>query len=235
VDCFGGPVVPIRRCDLAINAVDARTNSVVRFVTRGTERTQGSEYVVTEHITVDMVLASTSIPILFPSIPVGRRLLWDGGVLSNTPLAPAVAMGADHVVIVLVNHNDELAHPRLENLGQALERLVDMLLENAYNVDRQLLLSRNRIAQLEAERAKDGTAYREVRLYQAIRPARDAAFDAGSLIDFDRARLRHLYAHGQSAAAAWLQSGPPVDGPRAPTVAHSTDREQVASLREATA
>jgi len=43
-------------------------------------------------ITVDMVLASASIPLLFPPVRVGHHLLWDGGLLVNTPLAPAVML-----------------------------------------------------------------------------------------------------------------------------------------------
>ena len=53
-------------------------------------------------ITVDMVLASASIPLLFPPVQVGRHLLWDGGLLVNTPLAPVVALGADEIIPVLV-------------------------------------------------------------------------------------------------------------------------------------
>jgi len=53
-------------------------------------------------ITVDMVLASASIPLLFPPVRVGHHLLWDGGLLVNTPLAPAVMLGAEDIVTVLV-------------------------------------------------------------------------------------------------------------------------------------
>jgi NTE family protein len=219
VDCFGGEIVPRERCSLAINAVDACTNRVVRYVTEATPRTGGDEYAVVNEITVDMVLASLSIPILFPAIRLDRRLLWDGGVLSNTPLAPAVALGAQRIVTVLVAHDVPFAEPAFDSLAQALGRLVDMLLENAYNVDRQLLLARNRIVELTAGQAGpvesadggDGGRYRKVRLYEAIRPARDAAFDASSLLDFGAARLPHLYRHGQSAAAAWLRNGPRED------------------------
>ena len=49
-----------------------------------------------------MVLASASIPLLFPPVQIGQHLLWDGGLLVNTPLAPVVAMGADEIITVLV-------------------------------------------------------------------------------------------------------------------------------------
>jgi hypothetical protein len=86
-----------------------------------------------------------------------------------------------------------------------VERTVDSLLENAYNVDRKLLLERNRIASM------NGSAYRAVQLYEALRPARDAVFNAGSYLYFEREVLAAMYNAGRRAANAWLASGPRTD------------------------
>jgi predicted acylesterase/phospholipase RssA len=40
--------------------------------------------VVVDAITVDMVLASASIPLLFPPVALGSHLLWDGGLLVSS-------------------------------------------------------------------------------------------------------------------------------------------------------
>jgi NTE family protein len=45
-------------------------------------------------------LASAAIPILFPPVRVGRELFMDGGVRQNTPIAPALRLGATHVFAV---------------------------------------------------------------------------------------------------------------------------------------
>lgn len=226
VDAFGGERVQSKRA-LAINAVDARTNRAVRFVTRRTPRTRGDEYVVVPYITVDMVLASLSIPLFFPAISLEGRLLWDGGVLNNTPLAPAVALGAERVVPVLVTSLDEYDMKCFDSLESALERLIGTLLENAYNVDRQVLLARNGLAGMQANSLKFGERrHEDVELYEAIRPARDTAFDAGSLLDFSRNKLEYLYQHGRSSAAAWLRTGPRLDGP---TTISATQQVSVAT------
>ena len=39
-------------------------------------------------------LASAAIPLLFPSVRVGSRYYADGGLRLNTPLAPALRLGA---------------------------------------------------------------------------------------------------------------------------------------------
>jgi hypothetical protein len=160
---------------------------------------------VVDAITVDMVLASASIPLLFPPVPVGDRLVWDGGLLVNTPLAPVVALGADEIVPVLVTEPPDPSRGAFAHFGRAVERTVDGILENAYNVDRKLLLDRNRLASLHS-------GYRAVRLYEAVRPARGACFDAGSYLFFERDRLASLCEAGRRAADAWLAAGPRIDG-----------------------
>lgn len=45
-------------------------------------------------------LASAAIPILFPSVRIGRELFMDGGVRQNTPISPALRLGATHVFAI---------------------------------------------------------------------------------------------------------------------------------------
>ena len=208
VDTFGGEVIPSGDVDLAINTVDALTGRVVRYVTVETEATSTPDYVVVDAITVDMVLASASIPLLFPAVEVGERLLWDGGLLVNTPLAPVVALGADEVITVLVTEPPDPQREHLDHFGRAIERTIDSFLENAYNVDRKLLLERNRIAAMT--RPGRG-AYRDVVLYDAVRPQRSGHFDAGSYLYFQRSMLHKMRTLGRGAATAWLADGPAID------------------------
>lgn len=206
VEELGGEVVPHDGRRLAINTVDAHTGRVVRYVTIRTPLTKPPDYVVVDAITVDMIMASASIPLLFPPVEIGGRWLWDGGVLVNTPLAPVVALGADQIVPVLVTEPPDESAGAFPHFGRAVERTVDAILENAYNVDRKLLLDRNSLAHLES------SPYREVTLYDAVRPARDGScFNAGSYLYFERTVLTDMRNAGRRAAAAWLAAGPRVD------------------------
>jgi predicted acylesterase/phospholipase RssA len=205
VDALGGERVPASDLRLAINTVDAHTGRVVRFVTAATPFTHAPDYVVVDAITVDMVLASASIPLLFPPVQIGRHLLWDGGLLVNTPLAPVVALGADEIVTVLVTEPPDPDPGPFAHFGRAVERTVDSFLENAYNIDRKLLLERNRVARTA------GGPYRDVTLYEVVRPARDECFTPGSYLYFEASVLAALYQAGRQAAGAWLAAGPRVD------------------------
>ena len=49
-------------------------------------------------------LASAALPILFPAISVGERFFCDGGLRQNTPLSPALRLGADKVLVIGLRH-----------------------------------------------------------------------------------------------------------------------------------
>ena len=60
-----------------------------------------------EPITANHVLASAAIPALFPSRKVGRRYYCDGGLRFNTPMAPALRVGVERLVVVSLLHEDD--------------------------------------------------------------------------------------------------------------------------------
>jgi NTE family protein len=50
-------------------------------------------------------LASAAIPVLFPAVRVASTYYADGGLRLNTPLAPALRLGADRVLVVALRQN----------------------------------------------------------------------------------------------------------------------------------
>jgi NTE family protein len=58
-----------------------------------------------DRITADHVLASASIPLLFPSRRIGKHYYCDGGLRFNTPIAPAIRAGAEKLVVISVRHS----------------------------------------------------------------------------------------------------------------------------------
>ena len=60
----------------------------------------GEEVLLSEGPVVDAVLASAAIPGVFPSVPWQARMLMDGGVVNNTPISHAIALGAEQVIVM---------------------------------------------------------------------------------------------------------------------------------------
>ncbi len=206
---IGGTHLHQTKVRLAINTVDVKTGGVVRIVNYRPEkspRASSKHYRYEPSISLDMIMASASIPLLFNPVNIDGQELWDGGLLVNSPMAPVVALGAQRIVPVLCTLRDIPTRSNLTSFGTAVERLVDAILENAYNIDRKLLLDRNALASRLPEH--DLTV---VELFRAIRPQTATLFNAGSYLYFERKQLLAVYQAGREAARAWLARGPEID------------------------
>jgi NTE family protein len=67
-----------------------------------------------EALTHDHLLASSSIPFVYPTTHVDEAPHWDGAVLYNSPLRPAVDSGAEEIMIVLLSPYHDLGQPQTE-------------------------------------------------------------------------------------------------------------------------
>ena len=84
------------------------------------DEVKGIRY-VGARIRTDHVIASSSIPVFFPAKHVdepaeARGWYWDGGTRLNTPIAPALAIGVDALVIVAT---DPPRHPSADQMGES--------------------------------------------------------------------------------------------------------------------
>jgi NTE family protein len=96
---------------LAVATTDVYRGRTVVFVERAegvplppTDHERQIDYVETE-LTTDHLVASAAIPVAFPAVALphpsgGTRWYSDGGVRLNAPLKPALALGADRLVVV---------------------------------------------------------------------------------------------------------------------------------------
>lgn len=86
------------------------------------------------HITVDHVMASAAIPIVFPPVKVGDRYYGDGSVRNYTPLSPAIKMGAKRLLVIsakrqnIASESPHLDDPSIARIASIL--LNSLLLDN---------------------------------------------------------------------------------------------------------
>lgn len=98
---------------LAIVATDVWTGDITVFCNRPLEKSRGggphSKKVRCEPISLNHIMASCSIPILYPWTSTGSEeaTYWDGAVVSNTPLGTALRAGATEIVVVLLSPWEE--------------------------------------------------------------------------------------------------------------------------------
>lgn len=106
---------------------------------------------LTTPLTADHVLASASIPFIFPPRRIGSHLYVDGGLRFNTPIAPAIRAGAERLVVISVRFQGEL-HPAQavpeddsDNLAFLAGKLLNALLLDPLEYDLQVLERFNRL------------------------------------------------------------------------------------------
>ncbi len=104
-------------------------------------------------LTPDHILASCSIPLVYPWTKVGGYHYWDGAVMANTPLAGAIDAGADEIIIVLLSPIGErqMEPPRWP--WHALTVILDLALSATFENDLKQLENVNRLvaAQLDSK------------------------------------------------------------------------------------
>ncbi|MCU1282632.1 MAG: patatin like phospholipase [bacterium] len=94
---------------VTVSATHIRSGRTTVFVQQGPNgpRYQSNDPTVVgvpTTLTPDHALASAAIPFLFPAVRLDGEFYSDGGLRQNVPLAPALRLGADRLIIVSPRH-----------------------------------------------------------------------------------------------------------------------------------
>jgi NTE family protein len=88
-----------------------------------TDLLSGEDVLMSSGDAVDAIAASAAIPAVFPPVNINGRDLIDGGVVNNTPLSHAVALGADRVWVLPTGYSCALPESPRGALAIALHAL----------------------------------------------------------------------------------------------------------------
>ncbi len=83
----------------------------------------GAEVTLSSGSVVDAVIASASIPGVYPPVEMGGCYLVDGGIANNTPVSTAVRLGAEKVVVLPAGFSCDIAEPPRSAIAMALHGL----------------------------------------------------------------------------------------------------------------
>jgi NTE family protein len=127
-------------------------------------------------------LASAAIPWIFPAVDVDGDIYCDGGLKLNTPISPALRLGADRILVIGLSHEDtpaEVIEHRKERLEQypsavfLLGKILNALLIDKTEYDLNRLRRFN--ALLEAGEKAFGEGFQDA-LGNVMMPLRGAAY-----------------------------------------------------------
>jgi NTE family protein len=110
-----------------------------------------------EQIGLDHIIASCSIPIVYPATQLHGNLYWDGATVANTPLGPAIDAGAEEIVVVIMTPWDVDGQQKLKkpsNLLTAASTTLEWALLASFQADLKLFRRTNDIVSLQVENAR---------------------------------------------------------------------------------
>lgn len=177
-------------------------------------------------IVLDHLLASSSIPIVYPWTAIGDAKYWDGAVLANTPLEPVIDLaGEDDVDILVVMMTPWNADPESmrretrqmpQDLVQALSLTLDWALLASYRVAFEALAQRNQLAEAAARLAQAAEQLGDLQLRMQgpiPRPIAPPTMIAPAhlmplewIIDYETANHEALFAMGRADAEQALRT-----------------------------
>jgi NTE family protein len=141
----------------------------------------GEEVLLSTGSAVDAVLASASIPGVFPPVRVDGRLLVDGGVANNTPISTAIRLGATRIVVLPTGFACALKRVPATAIGRAMHAL-------------SLLVARQLVH--DAERFASSV---DLRIVPSLCPLDCSPYDYSSAV--------HLMARAAATTRQWLEDG----------------------------
>ncbi|NJC74118.1 hypothetical protein HC031_31055 [Planosporangium thailandense] len=182
---------------VVLSAVDETTGAAVRFCSRLPPARRRDPRFRRVALTVDHVLASAAVPLLFrPGGQPGVDRL-DAGLVAATPLAPVMRYEPDRVIVVCgARAGRPVGAP--DSLGAAIALLVDNAAHAALAADLHHASTVNRLVRA----APAATVKRYVPLL-VIEPA-EPDFARGSLLEFAATRARRGIAYGREQAGKAL-------------------------------
>lgn len=120
-----------------------------------------------EALGLDHIIASCSIPIVYPATQLQGSLFWDGATVANTPLGPAIDAGAEEIVVVIMTpweaHDDDEDDPEVDvpltqrtpsNLLTAASTTLEWALLASFQADLKLFNRVNELVNLRIENAR---------------------------------------------------------------------------------
>lgn len=172
---------------IALSALSYQTGRTVTFVQAGSPVRMWESVPhrsVRARITVDHIMASAAIPILFPAVKLGQQYYGDGSFRYTAPLSPAIHLGADRVLAVSARYGQSPVEARRpDTLGypppaQILGLIFNSVFLDTVDTDAAHLERINALLARLPEEERASLPFRHVDLL-VLKPSRDIGLLAG--------------------------------------------------------
>ena len=134
------------------------------------------------NLTVDHIMASLSLPFMFPACRIGSEYFGDGSLRLTAPLSPAIRLGADRILVVGIRDlkRDKIpsSPPPYPTLGTLAGYLLDLIFMDNLDADIERLQRVNKTLSLLAPDKRNRIPLRNIDV-MTVEPSRDLRDIAG--------------------------------------------------------
>ena len=120
---------------VALSATRYSTGETITFVQGAPDLalwTRHMRVAVRARITVNHLMASAAIPLIFPAVRVDDHFYGDGSVRQTAPLAPAIHLGARRIVAISMRNRDPVGTEAAEAAYPVAARVFGLLMHSVF-------------------------------------------------------------------------------------------------------
>ena len=138
-------------------------------------------------LTLDHLMASAAIPLLFPPMKLGDEFFGDGAMRQLNPLSPAIHLGADRLLIIGVRARRAAgvaatrSHPVMPSPGEIFGYMLDTLFTDQIYGDLEQLERINQLVESAPEAAHGARHVETLMLAPSVDPREIAGRHGGEL------------------------------------------------------
>jgi NTE family protein len=174
------------------------------------------------HLTLDHLMASSAIPLIFPAVKLSGEFFGDGSVRQTFPLSPAIRLGAQRILAIGTRSGVATPAPptvrgQYPLIAQSLGLLLDSIFMDHLDADAEVLASMNQLLGTASAGAAASSTFRHVD-FLLFRPSRDLGEIAKECADELPRAVRSLArsfgaeGHGGSEFLSYLLFDPTFTG-----------------------
>jgi NTE family protein len=192
---------PLR--DILIELIDfkALKESKMKLFTCATNVKTGEAKIFTlEHVSVDTMLASACLPLLFKAVKVDNEHYWDGGYLGNPPMYPLIR-GTDTNDILLVQTNPFKIKKVPHKADEILHRINELSFNSSLIAELWLIEFKNKLL---TDGYDMGGQLRHIHYHVICADSALEEFDVSSKSNTSWDFLNLLRERGREHATEWL-------------------------------
>ena len=184
----------LQRCDalkLFISATDVHTGRIKVFSK--------------EELSLDALLASACLPMLFQAVEINGVPYWDGGYMGNPAIFPLIyGCESPDVAVVQINPLIRIGTPR--TMAAILDRLNEITFNSSLIQEMRAVAFVQKLIDSESLVGPESQRLKRMHIHWISAEADLAALGVSTKMNVERAFLLYLRDIGRAAAEVWLEA-----------------------------